>query len=342
MTTTRPEPSAAAPGYPSLGEITPCVETGIGAGGGVGGVCERPIVRYHGGKWILAPWIISHFPAHRIYVEPCGGSASVLMRKPRSYGEIYNDLDAELVNVFRMVRERGEELRAKLELTPFSRDEYRLSFAPCEDPLEQARRTVMRSYIGFGSNALCRSVKSGFRANSNKSGTTPAHDWRNYPDALPALIERLRGVVIENRNGIEVMLAHDGPETLHYVDPPYVHSTRTKWAGGGARSGYTHEMTDVQHRELVEALREFKGKVIVSGYHSPLYDELFDGWNRTERKALADGARERTEVLWMNYEPPHADLFGRMGGGGRGGSETPTTEAKDNEALTDGGKGLVP
>jgi len=259
---------------------------------------------------VLAPWIISHFPPHRVYVEPCGGSASVLVRKPRSYGEIYNDLDGELVNVFRVVRERGAELTTLLELTPFSREEYRLSFVPSEDPMEQARRTVMRSYMGFGSNALCRTVKSGFRANSNRSGTTPAHDWRNYPGALPALIERLQGVVIENRDGVEVMLTHDGPETLHYCDPPYVHSTRTKWAGGGSRSGYTHEMTDEQHRHFAAVLHELKGMVIVSGYHSPLYDELFDGWTRTERKSLADGARERTEVLWMNFEMPDSDLFG--------------------------------
>lgn len=268
---------------------------------------ERPILRYHGGKWLLAPWIISNFPEHRVYCEPFGGAGSVLIQKPRSYAEIYNDLDGELVNVFRCVRDRGEELKSKLELTPFSRDEYKLSFEWAECSLEQARRTVMRSFMGFGSNALCREIKSGFRSNSNRSGTTPAHDWRNYPGALPSLVDRLRGVVIENRNAVEVMLRHDGPETLHYCDPPYVHETRSQKVHG--HHGYNHEMTDEQHRETVAVLRELKGMVIVSGYHSPLYDELFEGWRRVERKALADGARERTEVLWMNYPEIDAPML---------------------------------
>src|SRR5947207_30368 len=130
---------------------------------------ERPMLRYHGGKWMLAPWIISHFPNHRVYVEPFGGAASVLLQKSRCYAEVYNDLDSEIVNLFTIVRERGPELASALELTPFARDEYKHSFEIHPDPLEQARRTVIRSYCGFGSNSLCRSVKSGFRSNSNRS-----------------------------------------------------------------------------------------------------------------------------------------------------------------------------
>ena len=115
---------------------------------------SRPILRYHGGKWILAPWIISHFPPHRVYVEPFGGAASVLLRKPRSYAEVYNDLDREIVSLFRVARERGEELRRALELTPFARQEYLEAWHPSDDPLEQARRTVIRAYMGFASAAV--------------------------------------------------------------------------------------------------------------------------------------------------------------------------------------------
>jgi DNA adenine methylase len=261
----------------------------------------RPMLRYHGGKWKLAPWIISHFPPHRIYTEAFGGAASVLARKQRSYCEVYNDVDGEIVNVFRVARDRGEELCRAVELTAFSRVEYRLSFEISDDALEQARRTVVRSYMGFGSNALCRPVQSGFRACSSRNGTTPSRDWKNFPAALTSLILRMQGVVIEHRSAEQVMVSHDGPETLHYCDPPYVHSTRTNWAGKGARSGYAHEMDDEAHRSLAAVLRGLRGKVIVSGYHSPLYDEMFEGWARVERKALADGARKRTEVLWMNY-----------------------------------------
>lgn len=269
---------------------------------------RRPILRYHGGKWLLAKWIIAHFPKHRIYVEPFGGAGSVLLQKPRSYAEVYNDLDGEIVNLFRVVRDRGPELTRLLELTPFARDEYRRSFEVSEDPLEQARRTVLRSYAGFGSNALCRAIKSGFRSNANRSGTTPAHDWANLPAAYEPIIERLKGVVIENRDGLEICRQHDSVETLHYCDPPYVHTTRSSKVHG--HHGYSFEMTDEQHVEMAQALRELRGMVIVSGYDCELYRELFRGWTHVERASLADGARRRTEVLWINRQDRTGYLFG--------------------------------
>ena len=186
---------------------------------------KRPLLRYHGGKWKLAPWILRHMPPHRVYVEPFGGGASVLLQKPRSYAEVYNDLDGEVVNLFSMARERGEELAQAVELTPFARAEFTQAYEPDGDPLEKARRTLIRSFMGFGSAGASGQV-TGFRANSNRSGTTPAHDWMNYPDCLRMVIQRLRGVVIENRDAIQVMQAHDCDEAVHYVDPPYVHSTR--------------------------------------------------------------------------------------------------------------------
>lgn len=271
----------------------------------------RPILRYHGGKWRLAEWIISHFPpSHRTYVEPFGGAASVLLIKPRSYAEVYNDLDNEVVNVFRMARDRGEELRRMLRLTPFSRVEFLESYEPSIDPLEQARRTIVRSFQGFGSAAVSGET-SGFRMNSNRSRTTPAHDWRNYPDAMAALIERLRGVVIEQRDAFEVMAIHDSPDTLHYVDPPYVHSTRSgKLRGTQTRKSYKHELTDDQHAELAVFLRGLQGAVVLSGYRSGLYDGLYVGWKKIERHTHADGATKRIEVLWLS--PSCAERQSRM------------------------------
>lgn len=256
---------------------------------------KRPILRWHGGKWLLAPWIIQNLPPHRVYVEPFGGAASVLLRKPRSYAEIYNDLDSEVVNLFRVTRDRGDELRQILELTPFARDEFKLSYEDADDPIEQARRTVVRSFMGFGSNS--HNKATGFRSNSNRSGTTPAHDFANYPEALKAIVDRLRGVIVENRDAIEVMLQHDSHETVHYVDPPYVPETRDK--GGD----YRHEMTDEDHARLADVLHGLKGSVVLSGYRSQLYDRLYSGWHRVEREANADGAKKRIEVLWMNAEP---------------------------------------
>jgi len=262
---------------------------------------KRPIVRYHGGKWKLAPWIIEHFPKHKVYVEPYGGGGSVLLRKPRSYAEIYNDLDGEIVNLFRVARDHGAELVRQLELTSFSRSEFLESYIPSGDSVAQARKTVTRAFQGFGSNA--HNKATGFRSNSNRSGTTPARDWLNLPKSLKVIVSRLQGVVIENREAEDVLKAHDGAETLHYVDPPYVSTTRDK--GGD----YRHEMTDSDHREMAEVLNSLQGMIVLSGYRCELYDELFSNWTRVERKAFADGAKERTECLWLrNIELPQ-ELF---------------------------------
>lgn len=261
----------------------------------------RPLLRWHGGKWMLAPWIVSHFPKHRVYIEPFGGAASVLLRKPRVYAELYNDLDGDVVNLFRVVRDQGEELVRALSFTPFSREEFELSYGPVEDPLERARRLVVRSFMGHGSNSHHR--KSGFRAKAWRSNTVPAYDWMNYPAALKAVVGRLRGVVVECKDAREVMAYHDSEQTLHYVDPPYLPDTRD----GG--SDYNHEMTAAEHSELAEFLGTLKGKVCVSGYPSDLYEQLYAGWNRVHREAMADGAKARTEVLWMNYKPAQRGLF---------------------------------
>lgn len=263
-------------------------------------VPTRPVLRYHGGKWKLAPWIISHFPAHRVYTEAFGGAASVLMRKPRSYGEVYNDLDGEIVSLFQVLRSQYSAVLLKnLALTPFSRADFLESYEPSDDVLEQARRTVVRSFMGFGSGAASGN-KTGFRANSNHSGTTPAHDWANFPPALAAVAERLQGVVIEQRPAGELIAQHDSPETLHYVDPPYPISTR-KIGNPYCGKGYRHEMTDDDHRALAKTLHALMGMVVLSGYPCALYDEeLYPDWTRIERAAHADGARPRTEVLWLN------------------------------------------
>lgn len=278
---------------------------------GVDEPISRPVLRWHGGKWLLAPWIIQHFPAHRVYLEPFGGAASVLLRKPRAYAEIYNDLDAEVVSLFRVLRgPEAARLEHALRLTPFSRVEFQDAYSPTEDPVERARRMIVRSFMGFGTVGVY-GRSTGFRADSNRNGTTPAADWRNYPDALPAIVERLRGVVIESRDAVDVMTAFDGVETLHYVDPPYVHSTRGP-ASGGVKHTYRHEMDDAAHLRLLEMLRDLAGFVVLSGYPHAAYDDALAGWTRIDREARADGARLRTECLWIN--PRCAEALAAGGG----------------------------
>ena len=264
----------------------------------------RPILRYFGGKWRIAPWIISHFPDHEIYVESYGGAAAVLLRKPRNRGEIYNDLDSEIVNLFRVCRDRGEDLQRALYLTPYAREEFDGSFIPDDHPVEQARRTLIRSYMGYG-NRLTKPnrdqtpQRTGFRNYSgNGRNATSAQDWSNYPDALTAIIERLRGVIIENRDARQVMADHDSSKTLHYVDPPYVWGTRKE------RISYRYEMTDADHIALAEFLRGLRGMVIISGYDCPLYQELYRGWRSDKRRTMADGARVREETIWISPNTP--------------------------------------
>jgi DNA adenine methylase len=266
---------------------------------------SRPVLRWHGGKWKLGPWIIAHFPRHKIYVEPFGGGGSVLMRKPRTYAEVYNDLDEEVVNLFSCLRDDvlAGRLIELLRLTPFARTEFNAAYLPSADPVERARRLVIRSYMGFGSDGTNSEWRTGFRANSNRSSTTPAHDWANYPACLAEAVKRLRGVIIENRDAKRVMASHDGADTLHYLDPPYLHATRSRKSrrrGEGGVAAYRHEMTDQDHAELLAFLPSLKGMVVLSGYPHPTYDDALAGWDRVQIEAHADGARDRTEVLWLN------------------------------------------
>ena len=270
---------------------------------------KRPILRYHGGKWRLASWIISHFAPHRIYVEPFAGAASVLLQKPRSYSEVYNDLDGQIVNLFRVLRNPAwaRELIRLVKLTPYARAEFENSYILADDPIEQARRTLFRSMAGFSSVGATGKWKTGFRGNVTRTGTTPAHDWQSFPAAIEAIVERLQGVVIENEDAGAVVARYDGPETLFYVDPPYPFDTRfIRWAG----EAYAHEMSDDDHRALAVGLKACQGQVVISGYACPLYDEeLFSDWYRVERQARADGAKERTEVLWLNRPANLLPLF---------------------------------
>lgn len=264
----------------------------------------RPPVRWHGGKFLMSRNILPYLPPHRLYTEAFGGGAGVLLHKPRSHAEIYNDLDDDIVGLFRVLQDPAQACRMieLLRLTPFARREFEIAYDRTEDPVERARRLVIRSFMGFGSNAHSATQRghqsTGFRSSSNRSGTTPAQDWMNLPDAYGAIIERMRGVVIEHRDALVVLARHDGADSLHYVDPPYVHDTRSMFKGG--KSAYRHELDGEGHAQLLETLRGLIGMVVLSGYAHPLYDEALHDWRRVTFEAMADGARPRTEVLWIN------------------------------------------
>lgn len=264
----------------------------------------RPVLRYHGGKFRLATWVIEFFPRHACYVEPFGGAASVLMQKPRVAAECYNDLDGSVVNIFRVLRDRDAalELRRRIELTPFARAEFDWSYEEPTDPIDAAHKLIVRSFMGHGSDSATRGCRTGFRSKLSEGRALPALEWSNWSDAIPTFTERLRGVVIENRDATEVIRRLDSVDTLFYVDPPYCHSTRSALVGRSSKThGYRHELTDDDHARLASVLRTAKGMVVLSGYPSDLYDrDLFKGWERHHRDAQADHGKTRTEVVWLN------------------------------------------
>jgi DNA adenine methylase len=257
----------------------------------------RPVLRYPGGKYKLAKWINSHFPQHGVYVEPYGGAGSVLMAKPRAQGEVFNDLDGDVVNVFRVLREpkQAKKLERLLRLTPFAYEEYKRAYEPCKDKIERAMRTIFRSFATIGSDGVSRR-NSGFRGlKNNGTSVTAAQEWARYPEAIEAFVGRMRFVLIEQRPALQVIKLYDRMETLFYVDPPYVMSTRSR-----SSVLYTNEMSEEEHVELAKALHQAKGMVVLSGYPSALYDELYAGWMKVMKSTTAQNGKRRVECLWLS------------------------------------------
>lgn len=261
-----------------------------------------PVMRYHGGKFRLAQWVMSFFPAHTAYVEPFGGAAGVLLQKERSYAEIYNDLDSSVVNFFQVLRDPESRARLieQIVMTPYSREDFVLAWEPTDDAIEEARRMAIRAQMGFGSAGATKGT-TGFRIDTKREYGTAQHLWTQYPEALSNAGQRLTGVLIENRPALDVLRQHDAPTTLHFVDPPYMLDTRVLQANGAGY--YKHEMTDADHAELIDVLLELDGFVVLSGYLSELYSDRLQHWTQYQKKSRISAGRGtamRTEVVWIN------------------------------------------
>jgi DNA adenine methylase len=262
----------------------------------------RPLLRYLGGKWRLAPWIIGHFPAHRIYVEAFGGSFSVGLQKERAYNEVYNDLDDELVNLFEVIRgPAGPELVRQIRFTPYSRVEYLRAHRRTDDPVERARRLIIRSQMGHGNNATQMDRPKGFRSDGTQGKTRVAGEWGDFPSVLEAVIARFSGVSIEHKPAAKLIEYWNDPQVLLYLDPPYVPETRsTKARHGDGYHTYGHEMSIDDHHALLEQVQASKSMIVISGYPSEIYDKALKGWTRREGRARAYRNKPATEILWLN------------------------------------------
>lgn len=249
------------------------------------------VLRYPGAKWTLAESIVSTFVPHFHYVEPFFGSGAVFFAKEPSGHEVINDLNGSVVNLFRVLRDRTEDLCWALETTPWAREEYDSSDALAIDDLDAARRFVVRLWQAHASDLA---KKTGWKSRGiRQRAGGMSHRWQKVPDQLRVLAWRLSDAEIEHRPALEVIGRHAGPDCLIYADPPYLHDTRTQHM-------YGHEMTDTEHAALLVALLRHPGPVVVSGYAHDMYDDAFTGWARTVVKApKVEKGASRNEILWV-------------------------------------------
>ncbi len=278
---------------------------------------SRPMLRWLGGKYRLAHKIVALMPPHRIYVEPFGGAASVLLAKPRAYNEVLNDLDGELVNLYRVLRrpDLARALIARLRLTPYAEAEYRLALEPSDEPIERAARLIIRSHMGHGSNAAQASRATGFRSDGRSGSTNVAGEWAALARTMRQITRRLRGVTLRQEPAGRLIDLYRDPKVLIYLDPPYLPDTRSgKQKGGEPYHAYAHEMTLAEHRDMLAQLADHPAMIILSGYPSDLYDSALQGWEVREFEARAHRNAPRREVLWINPAAQaalaHGPLFG--------------------------------
>ena len=259
---------------------------------------------WYGGKYSHLDWLLPLLPECHHYCEPFGGSAAVLLNRESSPVETYNDVDGEVVNFFRVLRDHKEELLYSIGMTPFSREEFLSAILTNGNgkglsSIEKARRFFVRArQVRTG---LAQTASIGRWANcliTSRAGMSGAVSrWLGSVEGLEYIATRLLRVQIENDKAVSVIKRYDSPETLFYCDPPYPHESR------GDAKAYSYEMTNDKHRELAKVLSSVKGKVAVSGYNCELMKELYEGWNvhKEKPKKAMSIKQDRQEILWTNY-----------------------------------------
>lgn len=249
------------------------------------------VLKYPGAKNRLAPWICSYIPEHKVYLEPFAGSLGVLFNKERSHIETVNDLNGEVVNFFRVLRDQGNQLRELISVTPYAREEYELAYKPADSDLERARRFCIRCWMGFGA---ANRYQNGFRSGQQSNSPNPARAWRKLPDTLNEAAERLKGVQIEHLPALELTNRYDTEDVFIYADPPYLPNIRKNCL-------YACEMSYADHEALLDALKKHPGKVMISGYENELYDSELAEWRKVQKSTTSNSGSKRVETLWMNY-----------------------------------------
>jgi len=257
---------------------------------------------WYGGKFNHLGWLLPLLPRSHHYCEPFAGSAAVLLNREPSPVETYNDMDGEVANFFRVLRDKSEDLIRAIALTPFSREEFYIAVNGNDSGIsevERARRFYVRARQAR--SGLAQTATLGRWANcrnTSRSGMSGVVSrWLGGVEALPGIAERLLRVQIENRPAVDAIRLYDGPSTLFYCDPPYLHETR------GDGKAYGFEMDRDSHIGLSTVLKSCDGKIAISGYRCELMDRLYAGWRRFDSplKKCHSIKRVRQECVWMNY-----------------------------------------
>lgn len=260
----------------------------------------KAILKYPGSKWAVAKWIVGHFPDHHSYLEPFFGSGAVLFAKPPSAIETINDVDGDVVNLFRWIRDNPDALAHAVRWTPYARDVYNQAWKrlPTEtDSFQRALDFYARCMMGYGFKT--GNGKTGFKVDvQGRESAYACRHWEETPEAIMAAASRLRRVQIENRDALSLIGRFNFRDVLIYADPPYLMSTRYG-------KQYRYEMDEYDHKLLLRALKAHRGPVVLSGYDSELYNQELAGWHRDEIQTLAQTGDHRVEVVWMNFEPPN-------------------------------------
>jgi DNA adenine methylase len=256
----------------------------------------KAVIKYPGSKWSLANWIINFFPEHHSYLEAFFGSGAVLFNKDRSNIETVNDLDGNVVNLFYWIRKDPERLAREIYLTPYARQTYEEAFRLVpKDDFERAVNFYIRLNMGHGFRTTGEKV--GWKNDvQGREKAYASEDWCRLPEKVILAAERLRGVQIENKPAVDLIKRFNFPNVLIYCDPPYVLGTRHG-------KQYRCEMDDEEHEELLDTLLEHKGKVLLSGYDTELYQRKLSGWHQERATAYSQVCSKKEEVLWMNYNP---------------------------------------
>ncbi|MHC1722525.1 MAG: DNA adenine methylase [Aminipila sp.] len=242
----------------------------------------KTVLKYPGAKNRIAPWICSYIPEHKVYLEPYFGSGAVFFNKEPCHIETINDLNSDVYNFFKVLREHGDVLAEQIKLTPYCRDEYEKAYQTEENSqIEKARRFVIKCWQGFGCSNL---YKNGFRSGQQSNSPDCAKAWNQIPERLIEAAQRLKDAQIENLPALELIDRYNTADVFIYCDPPYLHETRKNYL-------YKHEMMDSDHEALLIALINHPGKVLISGYENDMYNIYLSGWNKAYMPTRVEGGQ---------------------------------------------------